>query len=168
MERGKVDAHGYFLFFTIAFGCFLTALAGGLGIYYNIKNREAHDNLHQSVMNRSVQTIATKPEIKKEKKPVWKLLGTFNVSAYCPKNCCCGRFADYRTATMTNALTKGIAVDPSKIKLGSTLFIRGYGIAIADDVGGKIKGNKIDLRFRTHKEALNFGRKYLKVYIKIK
>ena len=38
-----------------------------------------------------------------------------------------------------------IAVDPSIIPLGSKVYIPGYGMAIAADTGGAIKGNKIDL-----------------------
>ena len=58
----------------------------------------------------------------------------------------------------------GIAVDPSIIPLGSILLIEGVGIREADDVGGAIKGRKIDVRMRTHREALIFGRKELYVW----
>ena len=40
-----------------------------------------------------------------------------------------------------------VAVDPKVIPLYSKLYIPGYGIAIAGDVGGYIKGNKIDLGY---------------------
>lgn len=63
-------------------------------------------------------------------------------------------------------LRKGIvAVDPTVIPLGTRLFIPGYGYAIADDIGGAIKGNKIDIAFDTHHEALQFGRQGVTVYI---
>jgi len=61
---------------------------------------------------------------------------------------------------------KGIvAVDPNVIPLGTRLFIPGYGYAIADDIGGSIKGNKIDLAFDNRSEALQFGRQRIAVYI---
>ena len=44
-------------------------------------------------------------------------------------------------------------------------YIPGYGYAIADDVGGSIKGNRIDLAFDSHREALEFGRRDVVVYI---
>ena len=63
-------------------------------------------------------------------------------------------------------LRKGlVAVDPNFIPLGTRLYIPGYGNAIADDVGGSIKGNRIDLAFDTHGEALQFGRQEIVVYI---
>lgn len=40
-----------------------------------------------------------------------------------------------------------IAVDPKVIRLGTKLYIPGYGIAIAGDTGGAVKGNIIDLGF---------------------
>ena len=43
--------------------------------------------------------------------------------------------------------------------------IKGMGTYIVQDRGGAIKGNKIDIFFNTHQEALNFGRRT--VYIKI-
>jgi 3D (Asp-Asp-Asp) domain-containing protein len=63
-------------------------------------------------------------------------------------------------------LRKGIAaVDPNVIPLGTRLYIPGYGYAIADDIGGAIKGYSIDLAFDTHGEALQFGRRRVTVYV---
>ena len=63
-------------------------------------------------------------------------------------------------------LRKGlVAVDPNVIPLGTRLFIPGYGYAVADDIGGAIKGNKIDIAFDTHNEAMQFGRQKITVYI---
>ncbi|MCV5062784.1 3D domain-containing protein, partial [Escherichia coli] len=44
-----------------------------------------------------------------------------------------------------NPNMKLIAVDPSVIPLGSKVWVEGYGVAIAGDTGGAIKGNKIDV-----------------------
>ena len=61
-------------------------------------------------------------------------------------------------------LKKGIvAVDPRVIPMGSRLYIEGYGDAIAADQGNAIKGNRIDLCFSTHQQALNWGIKTVKV-----
>ena len=63
-------------------------------------------------------------------------------------------------------LRRGLAaVDPRVIPLGTRLFIKGYGFAIADDIGGAIKGNKIDLAFENRAEALQFGVQKVTVYI---
>lgn len=65
-----------------------------------------------------------------------------------------------------NLLRKGlVAVDPAVIPLGTRLFIKGYGYAVADDIGGAIKGDRIDLAFDSHREAINFGVQRITVYI---
>lgn len=65
-----------------------------------------------------------------------------------------------------NQLRKGlVAVDPNVIPLGTRLYIEGYGYAIADDTGGYIKGNRIDLAYESRNEALKFGRRTVPVYI---
>lgn len=65
-----------------------------------------------------------------------------------------------------NLLRKGlVAVDPAVIPLGTRLFVPGYGYAVADDIGGAIKGNRIDLAFDSHGEALNFGVQRVTVYV---
>ena len=65
-----------------------------------------------------------------------------------------------------NRLRKGlVAVDPRVIPLGTRLYVEGYGYAVADDIGGAIKGNKIDLAYESRKNALQFGRRKVIVYI---
>ncbi|MGE5676376.1 MAG: G5 domain-containing protein [Mycobacterium leprae] len=58
-----------------------------------------------------------------------------------------------------------VAVDPRVIPLYTRLYIDGYGPAIAADIGGDIKGNRIDLCFDSLSEALEWGRRPVKVYI---
>jgi 3D (Asp-Asp-Asp) domain-containing protein len=57
-----------------------------------------------------------------------------------------------------------VAVDPSVIPLGTRLYIPGYGFAIAGDTGGAIHGNRIDLGFDSIGDAVQFGRRLVKVY----
>ncbi len=58
-----------------------------------------------------------------------------------------------------------VAVDPTVIPLGTKLYIENYGEAIALDTGGAIKGNRIDLYMETKKEAFEWGRREVKVWI---
>ena len=58
-----------------------------------------------------------------------------------------------------------IAVDPSRIPLGTLVEVPGYGVAIAGDTGGDIKGNRIDLHYPEVQQALDFGRR--KITIKV-
>jgi 3D (Asp-Asp-Asp) domain-containing protein len=57
------------------------------------------------------------------------------------------------------------AVDPDVIPLGTRLYVEGYGYAIAADVGGGINGRHIDLCFDSHRDALEFGRRWVDVYV---
>lgn len=58
-----------------------------------------------------------------------------------------------------------VAVDPNVIPLGTKLWIEGYGEAVAADVGGAIKGNRIDLFYPDHTSASNYGIQKIKVYV---
>ncbi len=65
-----------------------------------------------------------------------------------------------------NVVHRGIiAVDPHFIPLGTRVYIPGYGEAVADDTGGAIKGNRIDIAFDTYDEAMYFGRQYIEIFI---
>jgi uncharacterized protein YabE (DUF348 family) len=70
-----------------------------------------------------------------------------------------------RTYTGMQAQYGIVAVDPKVIPLYTMLYIEGYGVAIAGDIGGSIKGNKIDLCYESYNEAMDFGRRNVKVYI---
>lgn len=97
--------------------------------------------------------------------PATQSLGTFKLTAYCACEQCCGEWADGVTYTGTEATPdRTIAVDPSVIPLGSTIYINGQDY-IAEDIGGAIKGNRIDIFFPTHNEALQFGVQYAEVVI---
>ncbi len=75
------------------------------------------------------------------------------------------------TATGTRAKYGTVAVDPRVIPLGSKLYIETsdgsfvYGFATAEDTGGAIKGNKVDLFFPSYNDCMRFGRRPVKVYI---
>ncbi|MGI6156641.1 MAG: 3D domain-containing protein [Enterococcus lemanii] len=53
-----------------------------------------------------------------------------------------------------------IAVDPSVIPLGSVVEVEGYGIALAADTGGAIKGNIIDVHLNSVDACIQWGRKF--------
>ncbi|MBD3408512.1 MAG: hypothetical protein GF411_20480 [Candidatus Lokiarchaeota archaeon] len=94
-------------------------------------------------------------------------------TGYCPCSICCGKDADGKTCTGRDAYLEGVAVDPSIIALGSRIDIPGYNRGsnsngswiLADDVGGAIKGHRIDVRFKTHGEAKKWGKKKIKIRV---
>ena len=103
-------------------------------------------------------------------------LGEFKLTAYCSCEKCCGEWALNRpkdengkdivygsTGTILVAGTS-IATDPSVIPYGSQVEINGH-IYTAHDTGGAIQGNRIDVYFDSHQDALNFGVQYADIYL---
>ena len=88
-----------------------------------------------------------------------------NISAYCIcEKCCSKKWADGITASGVPA-TGRICAAPPEYPFGTVFDVEGMGEYVCEDRGGVIKGNKLDLLFETHAEALEFGRKDLKVTI---
>ena len=71
-----------------------------------------------------------------------------------------------RTATGTNPHRGTMAVDRGVIPMGSYGYVPGYGEVHAEDTGGAIKGNRIDLFFETRGQAVSWGRRTVDLYIK--
>ena len=96
---------------------------------------------------------------------------TMRVTAYCPCSQCCGAWADGVTASGAPVTSNGgrfVAADRS-LPFGTMVSIPGYagGKAVPVlDRGGAIKGDRLDVFFPTHAEALQWGVRYLRVTIK--
>ena len=112
---------------------------------------------------RIVEVESDKPDMRMQ--TVRQSLGFFIITAYCQNECCCGKHSDGITASgyIIQPGSKFCATDPI-ISFGKVLDIPGYGIVPVLDRGGKIKGNKIDVYFDTHEEALEWGRQEIEVY----
>lgn len=106
----------------------------------------------------------TEPTEGSESEPELKSLGRFKLTAYCACSKCCGK-SDGITASGTKAKQgRTIAVDPKLIPYGTKVVINGR-TYVAEDCGGSIKQNRIDVFFNSHKDALNFGVQYAEVFI---
>ena len=90
-------------------------------------------------------------------------------TAYTAGFCCTGKRPGhplYRITASGMEVTHGVvAVDRNLIPLGTRLYVEGHGFAIAADVGGAIRGYKIDLFMECLQAALQFGRRHLYVWI---
>ncbi|MHC4121974.1 MAG: 3D domain-containing protein [Planctomycetota bacterium] len=84
------------------------------------------------------------------------------VTAYCPCEKCCGNFADGVTASGV-VISEGckLVAASSKYPFGTKMKIPGYGVAAVQDRGGSLKGNRLDVLFHSHAEALKWGRRQL-------
>ncbi len=90
---------------------------------------------------------------------------TVVATAYDPGPRSCGRRGCGRTAIGLPAEKGVVAVDPRVIPLGSRLYVDGYGLAIAADIGSAIKGHHIDLCFSSRLEAMRWGRHTVTVVV---
>ncbi len=69
------------------------------------------------------------------------------------------------TASGTRAKRGTIAADTTLFPMGTVLYVPGYGYGRVEDRGGAIKGNKLDLFFDSHQQALDWGRQQVNVRV---
>lgn len=133
--------------------------------------RQTGEEFSREIVN--IQTIEpNKRVVARGTKVVWKILDTpdgtisywkklrvwaTHYDSKCPG---CNEW----TATGMRAGKGVIAVDPKVIKLGSKVYIPGYGFAVAGDTGGSIRGNIIDLGFDDARTS-GWRAKFVDIYL---
>ena len=138
----------------------VTAVLGAVTIFYqheadmkdaallNLKNEL---NVVQGELEDANQII---DDLKDTDKLVY--LGEFKYTHYCTEKykhvCGEGAGLTYTGTKVTPGRT--IAVDPKVIPLGSKVYVEGYGWRVAEDIGGGVDGNHIDVAVETHEQAL--------------
>ena len=125
--------------------------------------------------NIKIETETDKGVDTQVNKPV--SLGKFKLTAYCSCEVCCNEYAHNRPVdkngnkivygAIGEVLKEGysIAVDPNIIPYRTEVIINGRAYK-AQDCGGAIKGNRIDIYFENHRDALEFGVQYAEVFVK--
>lgn len=121
-------------------------------------------------------TVSTTEETIVETEPPIEWL-EFRATAYCPCEKCCGKWATLRPKDENGqpivygatgiVLQSGvsIAADTSIYPIGTVLEIQDFGEFIVQDRGGSIKGNRVDIYFDSHDEAVDFGVQTVKVRV---
>ena len=106
------------------------------------------------------------------------------VTAYCACGKCCGWKHNWigqkvyaygpqkgelkvigLTASGTKARKGSIAADTDIFPMGTIMYIEGYGFGRVEDRGNAIRGKHIDLFFKSHQDALNWGNKTMTVKV---
>lgn len=91
-------------------------------------------------------------------------LGEFKITYYCACEICCDVETGI-TATGTPVVQgETIAVDPRVIPYGTKVIINGH-VFTAEDCGGAIKGNRIDIYVNDHATAQALGVNHYHVYL---
>lgn len=122
------------------------------------KVRVSKLNKKTTVTSRSGSTARTESTNSNEKW-IWA-----NVSAYCACSKCCGK-TNGITSSGTKATVGRTIAAPSSYSFGTKIELEGLGTYIVEDRGGAIQGNKIDVYFASHSEALAFGRKKIRMRV---
>lgn len=100
----------------------------------------------------------------------YQYVGEFVLTGYCPCAICCGAYSNPSnpiTASGTVAAAgRTVAADTSVFPFFTELAINGQKYVV-EDRGGAIRGNRIDIFFSSHQEALVFGKRTASVYKKV-
>lgn len=135
---------------SVLIAALLVAILGALGIAYAAKGSK---KAPEPVVLPSVVVLPrnTTQEAAQTQEQ------TFTVTAYCPCEKCCGAYANGYTATGEKA-TQGvtIAADPDVLPMGTEIELDGHTYTV-QDTGGAIAGNRLDLYFDSHEDALRWG-----------
>lgn len=127
------------------------------------QEKPAQEEIEQTTAIYEVTTEPTTCEETTESE--FTSLGVFEVTAYCSCERCCGK-ADGITATGTKAKEgRTIAVDPDVIPYGTVVVINGQEY-VAEDCGGAVNGNVVDIYFDSHEAALQYGRQTHEIHIR--
>lgn len=104
------------------------------------------------------------PQVEAEVEPKYFIM---LATAYTPGIESCGEWADGFTYTGDVAGKGCVAIDPKAgiLKMGQKIFVEGYGCGVCNDIGGAIKGWRIDVCFDNLDEALEWGRRMVRVYV---
>ena len=132
----------------------------GVDIYQNNQFNRA---IQQQTDSYKELMLAQQPDM--QELPFQKL-GRFKLSWYSPKEL--GKEKPEQLHTSTGKIPKEgrtIAVDPKLIPYGSIVYIQDYGLYVAEDCGGAIKGNRIDVFTASYSKALSMGHKVAQVWL---
>ncbi|MBM7583877.1 3D (Asp-Asp-Asp) domain-containing protein [Bacillus pakistanensis] len=179
------------LFFTLLIGTFNYEILAKSDIEQSNKNIDKFHNVEKGdilweIANRyhvSIESVAERQELieddtfvkndetkdtaSNQKSEVDKVIKEVNVTATAYTAYCEGCIGITKTGVdlRANPDAKVIAVDPDIIPLGSKVYVEGFGYARAEDTGGAIKGNRIDIFIPTEEKALEYGVRDIKVQI---
>ena len=142
-------------------GIMALCMVMGFGLGWMSKETEVVEvNITRPVEYIELECVNCEPK----PEPTYKEMQVI-ATAYCPCKKCCGK-TDGITATGVKAKANHtIAADPDTLPYGTEILCS-LGEFVVEDCGSAIKGNKIDIFFSDHQEAVEFGVKELTIWVK--
>ncbi|MHC4156990.1 MAG: 3D domain-containing protein [Planctomycetota bacterium] len=174
MKRGKVK--GFSRFFTLPKVAVTLLVSAGIICLLNNIVSAGHSEVPGTLvlLNRTARADVTRLASSRDElneaqtAPKYETV-QMRVTAYCPCSKCCGQYSDGQTAN-GHKIRPGdtfVAAD-GRYTFGTQMLVPGYSssqpVKVLDR-GGAIRGERLDVFFHTHQEALNWGVQYLQVRV---
>jgi 3D (Asp-Asp-Asp) domain-containing protein len=175
----KQESSIMFTWKEIVFTIIIASFASGVGVWQAKKEVKAgiqqFEQREKELMD--ADTKKMQESVKKQASEQWKTV-KMKVTAYCPCEVCCEQWAKIPVSSGKRKTASGHTIHvgdnfvaaPRIYPFGTEMVIEGYagGKAVkVEDVGGAIKGNKLDIYFDSHKTALIWGVRYVDVKVKV-
>lgn len=129
---------------------------------------QLHRRANEVQQKRMVELNEKNQQLKQEiikLKSQYKTLDNAKVTAYCPCEECSEGWERQTKSGAVATEGRTVAVDPDVIPLGSKVEVYGK-VYVAEDVGGKVEGEHIDIYMENHDATDEFGTKYTEVKVK--
>lgn len=163
MNKKRIDT---FIVVLMTITGFIIGMIAGFSVKNDVENALTETTVSQETTEQTTveETIEIElTTVKFEDIPDLIELGTFKLTAYCVCEKCCGKSDGITFSGVKATPYKTVAVDRNIIPLGTELYINGD-YFVAQDTGGAVKGNVIDVCVSSHEEAEDFGVHYAKVF----
>ncbi|MBR5268860.1 MAG: 3D domain-containing protein [Lachnospiraceae bacterium] len=119
-------------------------------------------SVNKSSSSGSSKTVQSANTPKIESAEPGEYLGEFKATGYCNCQKCSGGYTKTYSGTIPKA-NHTLSADLNKFPIGTKLVINGITYTV-EDKGSSVNGNKVDIFFETHAEALAFGTKTVDVF----
>lgn len=116
-----------------------------------------------AVVAQSYSALSANPVYADPSMNGYECLGTYLTTGYCACVACCGKTNGVTACGVIAQANHTIAADTSVLPFGTQVVINGK-VYTVEDRGGAIRGNRIDIYFASHQEALIYGKRYVRVY----
>lgn len=138
---------------------------GSVGAWKKVSYKGKTRYVHGAYVGGTSKAKSKKTAVKASTRGSYKM--TMNTSAYTPYCVGCSGITASGINVKNSQTYKGykIIAAPRQFKIGTKMYIPGFGHAIVQDRGGAIVGNKLDLLVRTKSQAYSWGRKNVTVTI---